>query len=101
MRQLSVQSVVVMPTEKRHYPDEERAFNPNASKLSRGIDAILCFVLGGIGAHCFYEGKTGKGIAYIFTFGLLGIGCLVDLIKILAGNQKDKEGKPILIWDLD
>ena len=31
----------------------------------------------------FYEGKAGIGILYIFTFGLFGIGVIVDFITIL------------------
>ncbi|MBQ1259000.1 MAG: TM2 domain-containing protein [Clostridia bacterium] len=37
-----------------------------------------------MGGHKFYEGKIGMGILYIFTFGLFGIGLLVDLIVILC-----------------
>ncbi len=44
---------------------------------------LLCLFLGGIGAHKFYEGKTGMGILYIFTAGLFGIGWLIDLIVLL------------------
>lgn len=44
---------------------------------------LLCFFLGFLGAHKFYEGKTGMGIVYIFTVGLFGIGWLVDCISLL------------------
>lgn len=44
---------------------------------------FLCLFLGGIGAHKFYENKAGMGVLYIFTFGLFGIGWLVDLITLL------------------
>ncbi len=44
---------------------------------------FLCLFLGGIGAHKFYEGKTGMGILYLFTLGLFGIGAFIDLISIL------------------
>lgn len=45
---------------------------------------LLCFFLGWLGAHKFYEGKAGLGILYIFTFGLFGIGWLIDIIIILC-----------------
>ena len=45
---------------------------------------LLCFFLGGIGAHKFYEGKAGMGILYLFTGGLLGIGWFIDIIVLLC-----------------
>ncbi len=45
---------------------------------------VLCFFLGFLGAHRFYEGKIGTAVLYIFTFGLFGIGWFVDLIRILC-----------------
>ena len=45
---------------------------------------LLCFFLGGLGAHKFYELKPGMGVLYILTLGLFGIGWLVDLIVILC-----------------
>lgn len=45
---------------------------------------FLCLFLGVIGAHRFYEGKIGTGILYLCTFGLCGVGALIDLIIILT-----------------
>ncbi len=41
-----------------------------------------------IGLHKFYEEKIGIGILYLFTFGLFGIGVIVDLIKILLKKER-------------
>lgn len=43
----------------------------------------LCFFFGYLGIHRFYEGKIGTGVLYIFTFGLCGIGWLIDTISLL------------------
>lgn len=50
---------------------------------SKWVALALCFFLGFIGAHKFYEGKAGMGVLYIFTLGLFGIGVLVDFISLL------------------
>lgn len=68
------------------------------SKKSRLIDALLCYFLGVIGVHKFYEGKIGMGILYLFTAGLFGIGVLVDLIIILVGSATDSDGDNIKVW---
>ncbi|MCW7494691.1 TM2 domain-containing protein [Leptospira sp. 2 VSF19] len=56
---------------------------------------LLCFFLGVFGAHRFYVGKIGSGIAMLLTFGGCGIWALVDLIIILIGNFKDEKGNII------
>ena len=50
---------------------------------NKWIALALCVFLGVIGAHKFYEGKTGLGVLYLFTGGLLGIGVVVDIFKLL------------------
>lgn len=51
---------------------------------NKWVALLLCFFLGGLGAHKFYEGKIGMGILYLFTFGLFGIGLIIDFIVILT-----------------
>lgn len=79
--------------------------NANAAAVSAsGTDRrilpafLLCFFLGTFGAHRFYVGKTGTAIAQIFTLGGLGIWAFVDLIMIICGAFKDKEGNKITQW---
>ncbi len=54
------------------------------SKLSA---YLLWFFLGSMGAHKFYLNKTGMGILYFLTFGIFGIGLLIDLFTL--GGQVD------------
>ena len=49
---------------------------------NKWVAFFLCLFFGYFGVHKFYEGKTGKGILYLFTFGLLGIGWIVDTISL-------------------
>lgn len=41
----------------------------------------LCIV-GIAGVHRFYMGKWVSGLIWLFTWGLLGVGSLIDLILI-------------------
>jgi len=50
---------------------------------NKWVAFLLCFFLGFIGAHKFYEGRVGMGILYLFTGGLVGIGWLIDTIVLL------------------
>lgn len=49
---------------------------------SKLVAYLLWWFLGVIGAHKFYLGKTGTGVLYFFTFGLFGIGWLIDLFTL-------------------
>ncbi len=48
----------------------------------------LLWIFGFTGSHRFYYGKTFSGSVYFFTFGLLGIGWLIDLLLIPAMDQQ-------------
>lgn len=50
---------------------------------SKWVALILCIFLGWMGAHKFYEEKAGMGVIYLFTFGLFGIGWLIDFIALI------------------
>lgn len=68
------------------------------SDKKRLVAFLLCFFLGLFGAHRFYVGKTGTAILQIFTCGGLGIWGLVDVIMILTGSFKDKQGRKLEDW---
>lgn len=63
------------------------------SSKDRLVALVLCLLFGGFGVHHFYVGRIGKGILYLLTFGLFGIGYLIDLILIASGKYKDREGR--------
>lgn len=57
--------------------------------------AMLSLFLGMLGIDRFYLGKVGTGILKLITFGGLGIWYLIDLIIILTGSMKSKNGQPL------
>ncbi len=65
----------------------------NTSNKSKITTLILCIFLGFLGIHRFYTGNFLLGIIYFFTFGLFGIGVLIDFILILCDSYKDSNGK--------
>lgn len=86
-----------------HYHQEQRAephvrvehiYTPMEmrSTRSRTFALVLCIFLGLFGAHKFYLGKIGMGVIYLLTYGLFGIGWVIDLFILTLGNPKDKEG---------
>ena len=50
---------------------------------NKWVSLLLCFFLGGLGIHKFYEGKILMGVLYLCTGALLGIGVIVDFIILL------------------
>lgn len=63
-----------------------------AEGKSQIVAAILAFVVGVLGVHRFYLGYTGIGIAQLLTLGGCGIWSLIDLVRIIIGDLKPKDG---------
>lgn len=62
---------------------QRAAVNTVSKPVNPRGELCLCLFLGWLGAHKFYEGKTGMGILYLFTFGLFGFGWVIDAIKCI------------------
>ncbi|MFV0501019.1 MAG: NINE protein [Bacteroidales bacterium] len=61
------------------------------------ITLLLCVFLGVFGVHRFYNGHYLTGFLQLITAGGLGIWYLIDLVFIILGQFRDKEGNYIRI----
>jgi len=69
-----------------------------APRKKKTVALILCLIgfLGLGGLHRMYVGKVGSGVLHLFTYGICGIGTIIDLISILSGGFRDSYGQPLL-----
>jgi len=68
------------------------------SSKKRLVALLLCVFFGWTGIHRFYVDKVGTGIALLLTFGGFGMWIPVDIVLILFGLFKDKDGKALKDW---
>ena len=59
---------------------------------SQMIALILCFFVGVLGIHRFYLGYTMEGVLQLLTGGGCGVWTLIDLVRIITGDLKPKDG---------
>lgn len=57
---------------------------------------FLSFMWGVFGVDRFYLGKIGTGLLKLVTFGGFGIWIVVDLMLIMSGTMRDKQGNTML-----
>ena len=62
--------------------------------MSKTSAILITFFLGGLGVHRFMAGKIGTGIIWLLTGGCLGIGWIVDIVKVCTGSFKKKDATP-------
>ena len=91
-------------TATHDYPDDLGPF-PDASPYSRWISLLMSlpmflgFPIAGL--QRLYVGRVKTGLLWLFTFGLLGIGQLYDLVMIALGHFKDLDGRRVLHFTQD
>lgn len=75
--------------------NKKREDRSTETKKNMSDAYTLWFPFGLLGFHHFYLNNTGFGVLYVFTFGLFGIGWLVDLFRmpsmIRESNSRTKE----------
>lgn len=76
-------------------PPEQGASTAPTSPAEKSFLAtwLFAWLLGIFAVDRFYLGKVGTGLLKLFTFAGFGVWYLVDLIIVLAGAQRDKQGR--------
>ena len=55
----------------------------------------MSWILGFAGVHRFYTGHVVLGVIYLLTFGVCGLGVLIDWIMLWTGSYRDSNGNPL------
>ena len=85
--QTPVQQTVTPPHLQE--PQQNQVVYVNSMNNSLGVGEkdlvtayLLCIFFGWLGGHRFYLDQFNMGLLYVFTFGFLGFGTLIDLILL-------------------
>lgn len=76
--------------------------NTNVSQKSRLATLLFAIILGGLGGHRWYVGKQGTALLQItcwIVFPVLFVWVWIDIIMIISGSFKDKQGLLIKNWN--
>jgi TM2 domain-containing membrane protein YozV len=89
---LGLKGAVALKAAQKAVKKELRRAETDSGK-SQLVALILVLVIGYLGIHRFYLGYTGIGIIQLLTLGGCGIWALVDMIRIITGDLKPKDGE--------
>jgi len=67
------------------------------SEKSFLVTLVLCVLgfVGVAGIHRIYTGKIFTGILFLITGGLFMVGTIYDLVIIVCGGYRSKNGSPL------
>jgi hypothetical protein len=80
-------------TPKQQNKEKNNSEGSGSGGKSQLIALVLVLVAGVLGIHRFYLGHIGIGVLMILTAGCCGILALIDLIRIVTGDLKPKDGE--------
>ena len=90
-RALSIKETIALKAAQKKLKKDLGKDKTNDAK-SQIIALILVIFVGGLGIHRFYLGYTWQGVVQLLTAGGCGIWSLIDLIRIITGDLKPKDG---------
>jgi TM2 domain-containing membrane protein YozV len=73
---------------------------PPVSERSRSVALILGLLGGVFGLHRYYAGRTESGVWMLLTLGGMGMWWLYDMVMVVAGEFRDREGLPLRNWGI-
>ncbi len=86
-------STIISSIENKPTYTQSPPYNPDDKDYDTAIILCLLLLIGFGGIHRMYMGYVGIGIIQLLTGGCCGIWQLIDLIRILNGTLKPKNGE--------
>lgn len=79
----SPESIIINNSANSSSSSASPVYSKAPKTKNKWVSFFLCLFLGWLGVHKFYEGKILFGVLYLLTFGLFGVGVVIDLILII------------------